>query len=89
MQFTTYEAKFKMNVEANGYFDKDTLDKKFLQKLVLYEFIQNGIDHGLSRQEIRDTLTEEMYHKEGLEDYEAAALLRDAIKIYDIEFANQ
>lgn len=77
----------KMKIHKSGYFDRDREDQEFMQKLALHQFLAEALDMGLSDAETIDFMKEQMYWFEDEEEYESAALIRDALKIYlqDIE----
>jgi hypothetical protein len=81
LQFTS-----RMDVNEKGYFGKDKDDQIFMQKLVLHQWLSEGIDSGLTHQEIYDSMKEEMYWFEEEERYEACALMRDSIELFKKEF---
>ena len=74
-----------MDINEDKYFYKSEQDKRFLQKLALHEYLSHGIESGFTDQETRDYMKEEMYWAEDQERYEAAALLRDTIELFDKE----
>lgn len=75
-----------MDIKAYKYFDQSDADKRYLQLLTMHKFVAEGNEMGYDTLE---TLTLMYDHLEYLlqnENYEGAALIRDAIELYDKEF---